>query len=281
DLFEWQLYNAASVGMGLDGRAYLYNNPLASRGGVRRRPWYAVPCCPSNLSRTWAWLGQYIYSVDDGALWVHQYIGSRAEVDAGVRVGVEMDSRLPWEGQVHLRLSPERPERLTVYLRVPSWADGYRVAVNGERVAVPALPPAAAWEQPASGYSPESSFYLPIQRTWSAGDVVEMDLSMPVVARRAHPRVRSVRGRVALTRGPLVYCLESLDNPRVDLFEDRVLPGVVRAEAAPDLFDRVHVLRGETENQQSFSAIPYSYWANRGESQMAVWVRASERTSDG
>ncbi|MBN1661793.1 MAG: glycoside hydrolase family 127 protein [Anaerolineae bacterium] len=273
DLFEWQLYNAASVGMGLDGRSYLYNNPLASRGGVTRRPWYAVPCCPSNLSRTWAWLGQYIYSVDDGALWVHQYIGNRAAVDVGVQVGVEMESWLPWDGQVRLRLFPQKPARLALYLRMPGWAEGYRVAVNGERVEVPAAPDGAGGERPASGYSPERAFYLPVERTWSAGDVVEIDLSMPVVARRAHPRVSSVRGRVALTRGPLVYCLESPDNPGVDLFQDPILPGTAHAEPAPELFDGVHVLRGQMATGRAFTAIPYSYWANRGESQMAVWVR--------
>ncbi|MGD8397882.1 MAG: glycoside hydrolase family 127 protein [Anaerolineae bacterium] len=278
DLFEWQLYNAASVGMGLDGRSYLYNNPLASRGGVTRRAWYAVPCCPSNLSRTWAWLGRYVYAVGDGVLWVQQYIGNEAEMDVGVGLDVVMESGLPWEGAVRLRLSPARPTRFTLNLRVPSWADACSVLVNGEPVTalLPSQATAADPEaiQPASGYAPQRAWYLPIERTWSQGDVVELNFSMSAIARRAHPRVRSARGRVALTRGPLVYCLESIDNPGIDLFADTIEPGTVRVEPDPGLFDGIRVLRGKTAGGHPFTAIPYSYWANRGESQMAVWLRA-------
>ncbi|RPI85634.1 MAG: glycoside hydrolase family 127 protein, partial [Chloroflexi bacterium] len=81
DLFEWQLFNAAAVGMGTSGKNYLYNNPLTCRGGVTRKPWFAVPCCPSNLSRTWASLGKYIFSLEQDSLWIHQYMGCQAEID--------------------------------------------------------------------------------------------------------------------------------------------------------------------------------------------------------
>jgi DUF1680 family protein len=102
---------------------------------------------------------------------------------------------------------------------------------------------------------------------------VEVEFSMPVVARRPHPRVRSVQGRVALTRGPVVYCVESVDNAGLDPLEVRVDRSTVRAAPSPDLFDGAWVLKGRTTDGEAFSAIPYFYWANRGESRMAVWVR--------
>jgi hypothetical protein len=273
DLFEWQLYNAASVGMGLEGRSYLYNNPLACRGGISRRSWYEVPCCPSNLARTWASLGKYLYSHDADALWVHQYFGSETRVDLGVPVGIRVESGLPWRGDVAIHLSPQTPAEFSLHLRIPSWTEGVRVRVNGQQVegvSVPVL--SDRWEEPASGTAPQRATYLLLVQTWSPGDIVEIEFPMPVTVRRAHRKVRSVRGRVALTRGPLVYCLESADNPGMDLFQTRIEPSSVRAEFEPDLMGGIEVLRGETVQGQAFTAIPYAYWANRGESQMTVWV---------
>ena len=275
DLFEWQLYNAASVGMGLEGDSYLYNNPLACRGGVMRRAWYQVPCCPSNLSRTWAALGRYLYSVEVGGLWVHQYIGSETTVDLGVPVWVATESDLPWLGRVRISLSPAPLTEFTLHLRIPSWAEGYSLWVNGQTVDPAPQPGRSKLEQPASGYAPQGAYYVPISRAWSPGDVVEMEFAMPIVARRAHPKVKSVQGRVALTRGPLVYCLESVDNPGLDLFEAKIDLASLAAEHRSSLLGGIWILRGKTVQREAFTAIPYCSWANRGQSRMAVWLRDS------
>jgi hypothetical protein len=276
DLFEWQLYNAASVGMGLAGDAYLYNNPLACRGGVTRQAWYRVPCCPSNLSRTWAALGQYLYSSDTGGLWVHQYVGSEATVDPGVPVQIATESDLPWLGRVRITLSPASPAEFTLYLRIPSWAERYSLQVNGQALELaPGPRDSGELEQPASGYAPQRAYYLPIPRTWSPGDVVEIEFAMPIVARRAHRKVKGARGRVALTRGPLVYCLESADNPDLDLFEAEIDLASLKAEFDPSLLGGIWALSGKTAQREAVTAIPYYSWANRGESQMVVWVRSS------
>jgi hypothetical protein len=273
DLFEWQLYNAASVGMGLEGRSYLYNNPLSCRGGITRRSWYQVPCCPSNLSRTWADLGRYLYSFERDNLWVHQYVGSRTQVDLEVPLQIRTESGLPWDGNVAIHLSPQVPVAFTLHLRIPSWTDRVHLRVNGQLVETASRPEdATGSETPASGYAPQRAYYLPISRTWATGDSVEIEFQMPITVRKAHRKVKSVRGQVALTRGPLVYCLESVDNPGIDLFHARINPSSVRAEFAPDLLGGVSVLCGETVQGPGFTAIPYAYWANRGESQMAVWM---------
>jgi hypothetical protein len=273
DLFEWQLYNAAAVGLGLDGESYLYNNPLACRGGVRRKAWYAVPCCPSNLSRTWADLGRYIYSTAGDSLTIHQLIGSRLTVElAGNAVTVEMRSALPWNGNVILRVQLERPAEFTLSLRIPSWcAETAQVLVNQQPVSLQPVP--VGLDATASGYDPRLSNFTTLRRQWSPGDEIEMYLDLPIVLRRAHPKVKGHAGKAALTRGPLVYCLESLDNPGVDIFADRLRTDSLRAEPAPELLGDIWVLRGETVSSVPVTAIPYALWGNRGESQMNVWVK--------
>lgn len=270
-LFEWQLYNAAGVGMGLNGEGYLYNNPLACRGGVTRNGWFQVPCCPSNLSRTWADLGKYIYSTGPGGVWVHQYIGSQVKLESPAGLHLALESGLPFSGKASLRLDLSAPAEFCLHLRIPSWSGSTWVAVNGDTVDVP---PAPALDEPtAQGYDPRLSRFLPIERTWAAGDVVELLFDPAITLHRAHPKVRGHRGRVAVTRGPLVYCLESPDNPGVDLFTARLDPDSLRAEPEPDLLGGVTVVRAATMKGQPLTFIPYALWANRGESQMVVWVR--------
>jgi DUF1680 family protein len=272
DLFEWQLYNAAGVGMGLSGESYLYNNPLACRGGVTRKAWYAVPCCPSNLSRTWADLGGYIYAAERDSLTIHQLIGSRLIVElAGTAVAVEMSSALPWEGKVALRIQPVAPAEFTVALRIPSWAaETTGLAVNQQAIDLPHLH--ARLEPTACGYDPRRSRFATLRRVWSPGDEITLQLELPITLQRAHPKVKGHAGKAALTRGPLVYCLESIDNPGVDIFSARLRADSLRAEYDPDVLGGVMVLRGETDNDELLTFIPYQLWANRGESQMNVWV---------
>jgi DUF1680 family protein len=273
DLLEWQLYNASGVGMGLDGTSYLYNNPLACRGGVTRRPWFAVPCCPSNLSRTWASLGKYVFSSDDTNLWVHQYIGCQVAVGAR-EWRLRLESGLPWEGRVRLSVEAPQVANFTLHLRIPSWAGKFTLRLNGDPLAA-ALPAPARLPGPAiSGYDPRLARFLSIPRSWSPGDVIELDFDLPVTVRRADRRLRRQRGQVALTRGPLVYCLESPDNPGLDLFALRLKPDSLRVESAPDLLGGIRVLCGETVDGRPVTAIPYMLWANRGESQMVVWIKA-------
>jgi DUF1680 family protein len=273
DLFEWQLYNAAAAGMGLGGDSYLYNNPLLCRKGITRRPWFLVPCCPSNLSRTWASLGKYIYSHADAGLWFHQYIGSELSAGGGIWKSVRLESSLPWEGRVRIAVRPERPVDSTLHFRIPSWAGSASVKVNGSLVALPPeqhIPLPA----PASGYDPRLSRYLALQRCWSPGDTIDLAFDMPIVRRRASPHVRGHKHKIALSRGPLVYCLESIDNPGMDIFNIRVDPETIRVERDPDLLGGVRVLRGKTDDGWDVTAIPYQLWANRGESQMTVWMNA-------
>ena len=272
DLFEWQLYNAAAVGLSLGGETYLFNNPLACRGDITRQAWYAVPCCPSNLSRTWASLGRYIYSAAPGELWVHQYIGNRTTVDQGNPVHIDLQSGLPWQGEVTLRLEPEVLTEFTLHLRLPSWRTetGVSLEINGEPFEHLSAGPALS--ATASGFDPRLSQLVSIQQNWRPGDTIRLQLDLPIVLRRTHPRVKGHGGKAALTRGPLVYCLESIDNPDLDIFTARLDPASLLAEQAPNLLGGIWVLRGQTIQGEPITAIPYHLWANRGPSQMTVWV---------
>ncbi|MFZ5880840.1 MAG: glycoside hydrolase family 127 protein [Chloroflexota bacterium] len=275
DLFEWQLYNAAAVGMGADGDTYLYNNPLTCRGGVTRKPWYAVPCCPSNLSRTWADLGKYVYSTNNrhcegearSNLVIHQYISSRCEHEG---TKIEMHSDLPWNGTVRIKI--ESPAEFTLHLRLPSWSQNPQVKINGEDVDsragyYPALPT-------ASGHSPNSSHFLILPRAWTPDDRLELSFDLPIQLRRAHPRVKGHADKVAVTRGPLVYCLESVDNSAVDIFQVKLDPTSLQPSFDLSLPGGSMKITARSTEGQALTFIPYFLWGNRGESTMTVWVNA-------
>jgi DUF1680 family protein len=197
DLFEWQLYNAAAVGMGLGGDSYLYNNPLACHGGLTRRAWFMVPCCPSNLSRTWAMLGKYVFSTHGTDLWIHQYIGCRTEMDLDTQVRIYLQSGLPWDGKVHIALDPKTPSNFTMHLRIPSWADRFDIRINGQPYPVQPKSPIKCKESPASGYDPRRAWFLPIQRVWSSGirDANHFPARFPPFTRsqkQNHPHARAL-----------------------------------------------------------------------------------------
>ena len=274
DLFEWQLYNAAAVGMGLAGDTYLYNNPLVCRSGVTRRAWFQVPCCPSNLSRTWASLGKYIFSTEDKELWIHQYIGCQTEMNLGTVVKIELQSNLPWDGIVRILLNPEASTDFTIHLRIPSWVERYVIRINKEPFPIRVHSSTIFKEMPASGYDPRQAWFLSINRAWSAGDVLEIEFEMSITFRRASPLLRGHKNKVALTLGPLVYCLESLDNPGVDIFTEQLDPSSLRKMFSPTLLEGTVICTGKTTEGKDLTFIPYFLWANRGESQMTVWVNA-------
>lgn len=245
DLFEWQFYNATNVGMGQDGDTYLYNNPLEVHHGVTRQGWYVVPCCPSNLSRTFADLGKYIYSYDENDVWIHQFVGNETTVN-GIKIKVE--SGIPWDGKVKIQVTPETHRKCSIHVRKPSWTK----------------------DIPVIGYDPRDAEYETIAVT--GVKTIGFDFDMSIKLRRAHPKVKGHAGKVAVTRGPLVYCLESVDNAEIDIFTAQLDPFSLREEFVSDLLGGCIIIHGKTTEGEPMIFIPYFLWANRGESQMVVWV---------
>jgi hypothetical protein len=282
DIVEQTLYNGFISGLALDGKNFFYVNPLASAGNHHRQPWFDCPCCPPNVARILASVGNYLYSTSASGLWVHFYAQNTATMQIDDQpVQVRLASNYPWMGEVTLTLTLVQPQTFALHLRIPHWCDQWSIRVNGAAVDSP--PPHAG--------------YVAIQRTWQNGDRVELTLAMPVQPIFAHPAVRQMQGRVAIQRGPLVYCLEGMDHGDVGLDRIALDPNQVEhfaVEHHPDLLGGVTVLRGTGTllQEQGWDrqtlyrrhlpsavaptdvlAIPYCLWDNRTPGEMRVWFR--------
>lgn len=277
DLLEWTLYNAVLPGLSLSGQEYFYQNPLADDGTHRRQAWFGCACCPPNVARLLASLPGYFFSTQNDALWVHLYAaGSLATtLENGQKVALEQTTRYPWDGDVALTIQSEGT--FTLKLRIPAWAEGASVTVNNEVVG-----------------DVTAGSYVSLSRAWRAGDTVRLQLPMPVRYLEAHPYVFEATGRVALARGPLLYCAEGLDqdvDPKDLIVPDK--PGKLEAVSSDEL-GGVVLLQAEASAQApgedylyrtveardpnlmtstTLTAVPYYSWANREPSPMQVWLR--------
>ncbi len=288
DIIERALYNGINSGMSLDGALYCYRNPLAfdpSNGDKIRNPWYDTTCCPPNLERTFASLPGYFYSTSNDGIYLHLYDNSELDwhLENGTALKIQQKTNYPWDGGVDVTVTPVQPSEFTFYLRIPGWSDHTQVTINGK---------------PAPGVNPGK--YLPIQRRWSPGDTIHLQFEMTPQILEANARVIEDTGRAAVQRGPLIYCLEQLDQPAgvevtevaLDLGQDA--GAVFHEELALDLLDGIIVLhhtgavyekaesrsglyfRYTTEPRKArkvqLTFIPYYAWANRTATQMQVWT---------
>lgn len=276
DVMERVLYNAALSGISLDGQRYFYVNPLERLGSHERQPWYACACCPPNIARLILSLGQYLGRQSEEALTLNLYVGSEIQENGFQWV---LDSAMPWEGHASLRLV-EGGGRRIVRLRVPGWADGFEVRLNGHIV------PAGVVRG-----------YVEVERDWAPGDMVSADFSMPVILLEANPRVVDGQGKVAALRGPLLHCLEEADlgapTPSFAIHAGREteivdLPGSLSpARQGIRVHGRVHDTSWEGSAlyrraslrdawPASATLIPYFAWANRQPGTMQVWMPRAE-----
>ena len=282
DVLERSLYNGFLSGVSLDGKRYFYVNPLQSRGGVERPAWYGCACCPPNVMRQIALVGHYAATVDESGLQLHQYVSARieAELKGGRCVVLRLETDYPWDGQVRVVIEETDGNAWKLALRVPGWCEGATLQVNGEAVEVAAA----------------SGTYAAIERAWQAEDVVELDMRMEPRLTESNPRVDAIRGSLAIERGPLVYCLEEVDQqPGLNLLDVRIAPeaslqaiwredllgGVVVVEAQGAAVD-ISTWRDELyrpartedlpQREVVLTAVPYYAWSNRGPGTMRVWI---------
>jgi len=275
DLFEWQLYNASLVGMGQKGNCYLYNNPLQSDHGMQRQPWFEIPCCPSNISRTWAKLGTYIASHEPENIWIHQLIAASFIIPCEKPLSIQSQSQLPWQGEYRLSIRNEQPQAIKIHLRIPSWVGDVKLYLNQERFQAN-FHRINLKEKTAQGFDPRKAQYITLERVWQDGDEISLRLEMPIQIHSVHPKVKSCLGKATLSRGPIVYCLEGIDNPDVVL--ETVKPDLASLIEIfePDLLGGIMTIQGKTTAGKSLKFIPYAWWANRETSQMTVFFKRTQ-----
>jgi len=287
DVMERALYNGINSGMSLSGTMYCYRNPLESSGEKIRNEWYDTTCCPPNLERILASLPGYMYSTSPQGVYVNLFHSSTLDwhLENGMGVRIAQQTEYPWKGTVDLTVDPASAAEFSLFVRIPGWADGTTVAN--------AVPPgfAARQDQPKAGE------YFEIHRRWKPGDKIHIDFDMRARLVRANPLVREDAGRVALERGPLVYCLEQPDQQGFNLwdatllddgssfvsgFQPDLLGGVLvlkhHGTVVDSPFSREPLYRAFREQVErpgkvvALTFIPYYAWANRGPSRMEVWV---------
>lgn len=257
DVLERAMYNGVLAGVSLTGDKFFYVNPLGSQGDHHRTHWYDCSCCPTQLARFMPSVGNYIYAISDDSVFVNLYVQSEARIDFRDRdVKLRQQTSYPWDGRIRLSIEADAGAPFSVKLRIPSWAKSYSLTVNGQAIRQP----------PVDGY-------VDVRRDWRQGDVLALHLEMPVERIKAHPKVKANENRVAIQRGPIVYCIEGTDNgAQYDAIElDPTAPLVV--EHCPDLLDGVTRIHGRGADSRPFVAVPYCAWDNREEGYMYVWIR--------
>ena len=292
DVLERTLYNGLISGVSLDGGGFFYPNPLESMGQYQRQPWFGCACCPSNICRFIPSLPGYVYAVKHDQVYVNLFMGNEAELKVGgKKVILHQETRYPWDGHVTLTIDKNSAGTFAMKIRIPGWVrnqvvpsdlytysdgkrPGYSVKVNGEVVT-------SALEQG----------YFTIERKWKKGDRIELQLDMEVRTVKANGKVEADRGRMAVERGPIVYCAEWPDN------SFNVLSLLMNQHPQFEVVERPDLLYGlnqiktpvqtlEYDEQgrlvvkdQELTLIPYYAWAHRGPGNMAVWLPSEVRAT--
>jgi DUF1680 family protein len=293
DVLERTLYNGLLSGVSLDGKKFFYPNPLESTD-YERSPWFGCACCPGNITRFLPSVPGYFYAQKDDSIYVNLFAGGNASIKLqnGCDIKLLQETRYPWQGRVKITVVPERKCQFKIAIRIPGWArnepvpgDLYQfvgtnshpvvIKVNGKSVPIKI-----------------DNGYVQLDRNWKARDVIELNLPMPVQEVVAHNKIIADRGRIALQRGPIVYCAEWPDNPGGKV-RNFILPRDQSFNAVfePCLLNGVETITGKSEiiskdakgvkseTEQPFKAIPYYAWANRGKGEMAVWFEEAQETS--
>lgn len=292
DVLERTLYNGLISGVSLDGGGFFYPNPLESMGQHQRQPWFGCACCPSNICRFIPSLPGYVYAVKHDQVYVNLFMGNEAELKVGgKKVSLHQETRYPWDGHVTLTVDKNSAGVFAMKIRIPGWVrnqvvpsdlytysdgkrPGYSVKVNGEEVT-------SALEQG----------YFTIERKWKKGDRVELQLDMEVRTVRANGKVEADRGRVAVERGPIVYCAEWPDNdfnvlsllmnqhPQFEVVEKPdLLYGLNQIKTSVQTLEYDEQGRLLAKDRQ-LTLIPYYAWAHRGPGNMAVWLPSEVRAT--
>ncbi len=286
DVLERSLYNGARDGLSLTGDRFFYGNPLASRGQHFRREWFGTACCPANIARLVASVGDYIYSVSPDGVWVNLFIGSQTTLKFGKNeVPLQLETNYPWEGAVRITVQPKAKTKFAMHIRIPGWASGEAVPGGLYQFTDKTVKPfTLTLNGKPLEYTLEKG-YAVVTRDWKKGDQVELQLPMDVKQVVARGEVSQDQDRVALQRGPVVYCVEGADNGNQAW--NMIVPEKTTFTTTfkPDLLDGITTIQFESPavevaadgtsvatTKKTVTAIPYYSWCNRGQNAMQIWL---------
>ena len=286
DVLERSLYNGALDGLSLSGDRFFYGNPLASDGKHARKEWFGTACCPSNIARLIASLGDFIYGYSENKIYVNLFVGSQTEFNmpAG-KVKFNMQTNYPWSGAIKCSLSMKKNTKTSIAFRIPGWSRG--IAAPGNLYSfrdTSKEKPTLIVNGKAVEYSNEEG-YAVIQREWKNDDVIEFNIPMKINQISARNELEIDNDRIAIQRGPIVYCIEGADNngkawniiSSLDA-KFKTEDFIVLDEKVISIVADMPVLKisddglGATTSKQKVRAIPYYTWCNRGSNQMQVWL---------
>ncbi|HVT86042.1 MAG TPA: beta-L-arabinofuranosidase domain-containing protein [Chitinophagaceae bacterium] len=287
DVLERSLYNGALDGLSLSGDHFFYDNVLASNGQNQRREWFGTACCPANIARLVTSVGNYIYGKSDDGIWVNLFVGSNTTINVNnTDVAVKTTTNYPWEGNVKLNIDPSKKTKFKMYVRIPGWFSGNAVPGNLYNVVNKGNEknPVFKLNGKQVFYAIENG-YAVIDNNWNKGDVLEFNFTMESEKIQANSEVKYDAGRIALQRGPIVYCVEGADNK--EGVWNLIFPGNTSLKPIEYkvLNENVIALQGEFSSaipnekgdgvsivNRKVTAIPYYCWANRGANAMQVWL---------
>jgi len=290
DVLERVLYNGIISGIGLSGDLFFYPNPLTSYGQHKRSPWFTCACCPSNVTRFVPSVPGYVYATRGNDLFVNLFVQNEAEVQTDTQiVHIKQETDYPWDGKIGIAIDPEKARTFTISVRIPGWARNQPVPSDlySYLKACDEKPRLQVNGKPLD-FTVKNGF-VRIDRKWKKGDTIALELPMPIRRVQSHEKVEENAGRVALERGPLVYCAEWVDNKgyvsNIVLQDDAVLEpqfrenlinGVIRLHGIAPAFKYDEDGKTPIMVKQAFTAIPYYAWAHRGQGEMTVWLARDE-----
>jgi len=276
DIFETTLYNGFLSGISFDGEKYFYVNPLASRGNYERKQWYGTTCCPPNIQRMIASLPGYFYSINEKGIYINLYGEGISEISlfSGEKVKIIQKTKYPFEGKVEIDIALDKEKQFSIFLRIPSWSKKTKIKDGKDE------------------FSPNPGYYE-IKKIWKGENKIIINFDISPSFYISHPEIESTKNCIAIKKGPIVYCLESIDNPKISLFSSKIKKQKLNEKFEKGFFDWVPIIYGEIMNlettklpiyenekfypeliykKERFKAIPYFLWANRGKSKMVVWI---------
>ena len=294
DVMERSLYNNVIAGVGLDGKTFFYPNPLEcdakfhfNKGSLNRQPWFDCSCCPTNLCRFLPSIPGYIYAQKQNNIYINLFVASNTKIDLNSKTSVELSQQTnyPWDGNVKIIINPSNKSKFAVYIRIPGWVRNQPVPGNLYSYIKPITETVVVRLNGKNTEFKTENNYAIIDREWKQGDLIEYNLPLNIHRVVANLNVEADRNKVALERGPIVYCLEGVDNNNMSgnlvlpddavlsaNFEKNILNGIVVITGKQNVSNSSTDVLNKQPKVQPFKAIPYYSWCNRGITKMEVWL---------